>query len=61
MGHVAAEDDNEDFSEESNSSFLQRKAAIAKKYDLSKGPYKRIKLLTQDFVQSSDTESDGGK
>ena len=61
MGAVAAEDDQDNFSEESNSSFLQRKAEIAKKYDVSKGPYQRIKLITEDLVKSSDSDSDGGK
>lgn len=61
VGDVAAEEDQDNFSDESNSSFLQRKAEIAKKYDASKGPYQRIKLITQDLVKSSDSDSDGGK
>ena len=42
--------------------YLHRKTEIAKKYDTSKGPYKRIKILTQQLVESPEkSDSEWGK
>ena len=55
---------NEDAcSEHSDEEYRQRKAEIEKKYDISKGPYRRIKIITQQLVEekSDKSESEWGK
>ena len=59
---TASEDNMQALSNDGDDEYLDWKAEIGRKYDASKGPYKHIKILTEQLVESPDkSDSEWGK